>query len=82
MKNSRTEPPEDKDDREIDKMKDAEKAMAARIDRLLERGATATPHAPHRQFHRHLRLGQRALREGTASSHETLNENRAARPRN
>ena len=52
MKNSRTEPPEDKDDREIDKMKDAEKAMAARIDRLLERGATAT-----RQLH-----GQRAER--------------------
>ena len=59
MKNSRTEPPEDKDDREIDKMKDAEKAMAARIDRLLERGATATRH---RRFHRHLRLGQRAER--------------------
>ena len=31
---------------EIDKMKEAEEAMAARIDPLLERGATATRQFP------------------------------------
>ena len=43
---------------EIDRMKEAEKAMAARIDPLLERGATAT-----RQFPGHLDRELRRNRE-------------------